>query len=372
MLSPQDHFAKHPYDFDFFQAVRILERIDPQSRPVGLESTGKPEVVRFRSHLSLAFPPSAILTLEGPDEFRAPPLMTVTFMGLYGTNGVLPTHYTQLLMELQRDVRGPERRSLRDWFDLFNHRIISLFYRAWEKYRFHIPYERGEAFRSEPDAFTLAMRSLVGLGTSHLRQRQRVFVPVVPHSFDEPAEQTLAQIDDLALLYYAGLFVQRPRNATNLQAILADYFRVPVEVQQFQGQWLPIPESNQTQLGVFGTLGVSAVAGSRVWDRQSRFRIRLGPLNYRRFEDLIPDRQAVQERKTFFLVVHLTRLFVGPEFDFDIQLVLDANQVPPAQLSEGLGAGPRLGWNLWLTSGPLDHDADDATFDAEWVSRLDP
>ena len=249
---------------------------------------------RGSAHLSMAFPPSQIIALEPAGEDRPNPLLTVTFLGLYGPSGVLPTHYTQLLLDIQRDVRGPERRSLRDWLDLFNHRFISLFYRAWEKYRFHLQYERGEAFRKETDTFTLSLRSLMGLGTPGLARRlvvQNAQAAARVIDWGDAAEEApaLARIDDLALVHYAGFFAQRPRNATNLRSLLADYFRLPVAVEQFRGQWLAIPESGQTRLGEFGSLGVDAVAGERVWDVQSRFRVRLGPLRYPQFEDLLPD-----------------------------------------------------------------------------------
>jgi type VI secretion system protein ImpH len=375
MPSPKEKFADAFFEFDFFQAVRLLERFAPKRMPIGLDGPPAEEVARFRAHLSMAFPPSQIVALDPPAEERPNPLLTVTFLGLYGPSGVLPTHYTQLLLDIQRDVRGPERRSLRDWLDLFNHRFISLFYRAWEKYRFHLQYERGEAFRREPDSFTLGLRSLMGLGTASLVDRLLVHGAKLDGNgadwgADERVAPALARIDDLALLHYAGFFLQRPRNSTNLRSLLADYFRLPVEVEQFRGQWLLIPESGQSRLGEFGALGVNAVAGERVWDVQSRFRVRLGPLRYAQFEDLLPDPAPVPERKSFFLVAQLARLFAGSEFDFDIQLVLAADEVPAAQLVDGTGAGPRLGWTVWLISAPPEADADEAVFEAEWVTSL--
>jgi type VI secretion system protein ImpH len=322
----------------------------------------------------MAFPPSQIFAVDPPGEDRPNPLLTVTFLGLYGPSGVLPLHYTQMLMDIHRDVRGPERRSLRDWLDLFDHRFISLFYRAWEKYRFHLQYERGEAFRATPDAFTLGIRSLMGLGTPgharrlHVRSEESA-ARVVDWGDTATESAALARIDDLALLHYAGFFAQRPRNATNLRTMLADYFRLPVEVRQFRGQWLAIPETAQTRLGEFGALGIDAVAGERTWDVQSRFRVRVGPLTYAQFEDLLPDPAPVAPRKTFFLLAQLARLFAGSEFDFDVQLVLAGPEVPEAKLTDGEGAGPRLGWTVWLISGP-PADAEDAVFDAEWVTVL--
>src|SRR5262249_27570262 len=141
------------------------------------------------------------------------------FLGLTGPSGVLPRCYTERLLIQDRDFRGPERYSLRAWFDLFNHRMISLFYRAWEKYRFHLFHERGDPGRGEPDTFTLALFSFIGLGMKPLRNRLlvRAVPPPArkPVTFDarvadqEERARELGRVDDLALLYYAGLFAQR-------------------------------------------------------------------------------------------------------------------------------------------------------------------
>jgi type VI secretion system protein ImpH len=379
--SVRDKLFTEFYTFDFFQAMRVLERSQPDRKPVGRDASPEDEIARFRPQLSLAFPPSQIVEFEPPSEERASPRLTIAFFGLYGVTGVLPVHYTQMMMDLVRDVRGPERRSLRDWLDLFNHRAISLFYRAWEKYRFYVPYERGEARGANPDTFTLSVRSLMGLGSQGHNDRLEVRSAERGARSEETGRadfrsefrvpsSPLASVDDLGLLYYAGLFAQRPRNATNLRLLLADYFDVAVEVQQFRGQWLPIPEADQTQLGTLGTLGVNAVAGSQVWDCASRFRVRLGALTYSRFEDMLPDRAPIAERKTFFLVAQLARLFVGPELDFDVQLVLAAVEVPEAELADTSGAGPRLGWNVWLISETPPDVVDDAVFEADWVTAL--
>jgi type VI secretion system protein ImpH len=391
MPSPKDKLAKQFFEFDFFQAIRVLERLHPDRVPVGLDGPPAREIARFRAHLSMAFPPSQIIALDAPDEERPNPLLTVTFFGLYGPSGVLPTHYTQLLMDLVRDVRGPERRSLRDWLDLFNHRFISLFYRAWEKYRFHLAYDRGEATRPTQDTFTLGIRSLMGLGTPGHRDRLILRNRQAPEniqlwderdesqgtaaargsrSADKKPKSELGRVDDLALMYFAGFFVQRPRNAVSFRALLADYFRLPIEIRQFQGSWLQIPEDGQTRIGVFGSLGVNAVAGERTWDVQSRFGLRFGPLTYAQFEDLLPDPAPLPQRKTFFLAAQLARLYVGPELDFDIQLVLSGHEVPESRLGDQPGAGPRLGWNMWLISESPSSPVDDAVFDAEWTTVL--
>jgi type VI secretion system protein ImpH len=359
--------------FDFFQAVRLLERLEPRRRPVGHEGPPEAEVVRFRAHLALAFPPSSVYDIEPPTPALPVPAMTVAFLGLTGPSGVLPQHYTDLLLQLHRTAKGPERHALRDWLDLFNHRLISLFYRAWEKYRFHLAYERGEYLRGEPDAFTHCLFSIIGLGTPALRQRLRV---VCRERGERPAaaERVLARVEDLSLIYFGGLLAQRPRNAANLEALLADYFGHPVRVVQFRGQWLRLEPDSQSRLGPAGgnnRLGHDCVAGERVWDVQSKVRVRLGPLGYADFIAFLPDRSPTPGRKAFFLLVHLVRLYVGPALDFDVQLVLKADEVPPCRLdAEAAGPGPRLGWNTWL-AGPFTADVGDAVFEGEEVVWLD-
>src|SRR5258708_4740566 len=202
MKPPAEYLFSDSPEYDFFQAVRLLERLFPDRKPVGREAAPNTEVARFRAHLSLSFPPSSIHAIEPPNAERPFCRVIQTFMGLTGPSGILPRHYTQLLMDLGRDVRGPERRSMGDWFALFDHRWVSLFYRAWEKYRFYIPYERGEAGWVEPDAFTVAAYSLIGLGEKRLRDRLQI---AIPSENEETPKHVLGRIDDLALLYYAGL-----------------------------------------------------------------------------------------------------------------------------------------------------------------------
>jgi type VI secretion system protein ImpH len=368
---------QEPFAFDFFQAVRLLARM-----PDALARTepGKPppEVARFAAHLSLAFPASAVHDLES--RAGALPVMTVTFLGLFGPNGVLPHHYTQRLInrehkegrpkawvewdEGRKDRWRAEARALRDWLDLFNHRFVHLFYRAWEKYRFWLAHERGETDLREPDRFTLALLALVGQATPWQRGRLVVAAPVAGES--APAE--LAAVRDRGLLRYAGLLAQRHRNAWGLRALLAGYFERPVAVEQFQGQWLPLEEASQSRVGDEDgncALGESTVVGDRVWDVQGKVRIRLGPLTYQEFAEYLPDRAPVEGRKAFFLLSHVARLYLGPEFDFDVQLVLRKEDVPSCRLTDDRVAGPRLGWNCWVLSQTPEKDAEDAVFEGD-------
>jgi type VI secretion system protein ImpH len=261
--------------------------------------------------------------------------MTVAFMGLTGLLGVLPRHYTELLLERMR--RKDE--GLRDFLDLFNHRLISLFYRAWEKYRFPIAYERAVSKAEGEDRFTRQLFDLIGLGTKGLRGR--------------------LEVEDEPLLFYAGLLAQHPRSASALEGLLRDYFEVPVTATQFVGQWLPLSQANRSRLGwgeANNALGESAVAGKRVWDQQAKFRLQLGPLSFTEFCQFLPSGDG------FRTLVAITRFSAGEEFDFDVQLNLRAAEVPWCRLGGNGEHAVRLGWSTWLKSQEFTADADDAMF----------
>lgn len=312
-----------PYRFDFFQAVRLLERIYETRRPVGHVAEPKNEAVRFQTMIGLNFPASQIYALEpesnDPDR-PAPPQMTVAFMGLTGPSGVMPHAYTELLMERLRN----KDKALIDFLDLFNHRVLSLFFRAWEKYRFPIGVERGL-----DDRFTEFLFDIVGLGTRGLRHR---------FSFA-----------DEGLLSYGGLIANRPHSSSAMEGILSDYFGVNAKVEQFKGQWLKLePESLSTLGRANHELGISTVVGSRVWDQQSKLRVRFGPLSFDQFKAFLPNGSA------FKPTTEITQFFAGMEFDFDLQLVLQKAEVPFCKLSTK--SKPALGWTTWLKTKPFRQD----------------
>jgi type VI secretion system protein ImpH len=321
------------YRFDFFQALRVLERLYPGRAGVGYAAAPNREVARFRALLSLTFPPSAIHEITPPETENDPAQMVVAFMGLFGPMGVLPRHYTELLIERVRR----KDFALRDFLDLFNHRFISLFYRAGEKYRFVPAYERARLGDGDGyDAFSRLIFHLIGMGTDGLRGRLRT--------------------GDEVLLYYAGLLAQQPHSASALEAILGDYFAVPVKLEQFSGAWLSLDPENRTLLGHHSNsqLGTTAVLGSKFWDQQAAFRLRIGPLSFAQFRELLPSEEG------FRRLVELTRFHVGTALDFDVRLILKAAEVPACRLGSSTPGEVRLGWSTWLKTREFSRDAGDA------------
>jgi type VI secretion system protein ImpH len=349
-----DVLRREPYRFGPFQAIRLLEtwlarRAAKAERPrrgsVGGDDAPELEPAFFRSHTSLGFPSAAIEASKPSAEDRAraeqPLEIAVNFIGLTGPLGVLPRHYTSLLLKRIR----LKDFSLRDFLDLFNHRIAALFFRAWEKYRLPFTYERSrrEGLPKDADLPTQALYCLVGLGTRGLRGR--------------------LEVEDGAFLYYAGHFAHYPRSASALEGILGDYFGMPVAVRQLQGQWLALDHTEQTKMpsqllprGLNTRLGVNAIVGERVWDVQSKFRVRVGPLRYAQFRALMPNGDALVP------FCELTRAYAGATLDFDVQPVLLPEEVPWCKLEEGTGVGAFLGWNTWVRSQAFTSAVDDITF----------
>ncbi len=215
--------------------------------------------------------------------------------------------------------------TLHAFLDIFTHRAVSLFFRAWEKYRFPISYERGQ------DDFTAFLFDFAGLGTANLRGK--------------------LNLDDESLLPFTGIIAQKPHSASVLEQMLADYFGVAAKVRQFTGQWLALDDESITRLGAANSrLGQNAVVGTRVWDDQSKFRVVFGALSFKEFQAFLPNGTAYKPMKS------ITRLMVGEELDFDVKLKLKAKEVPGTILTTRARRRPMLGWTSFLKTKPFKQD----------------
>lgn len=315
---------EEPYRFEFFQAVRILEKIFPERKAVGAEAMPFEEIVRFRSRVSLNFPASEIQRIEESfDELSEQQKyeMFINFMGMVGANGVMPMPYSELIMQRRR--YGDE--AMWSFLDIFTHRSVSMFFRAWEKYRFPVAYERGQ------DKFTQYLFDFVGLGTKGLRGRM--------------------DLDDESLLPYSGLIAQKPHSAVALSNILSDYFGINAKILQFFGQWLDLDKQNITRLGEANShLNKTAIVGTRIWEQQSKFRIVLGAMDFKKFRAFLPNGSAHESLKS------IVKFMNGLEFDFDVKLILLAKKVPSCILTTRAKRRPMLGWSSWLKSKPFEKD----------------
>jgi type VI secretion system protein ImpH len=336
--APLDGLLAEPERYGFFQAVRLLYRA--HGLPPRAGAAAPHDTLRFTVPASLNFPPCELdaLARDTQDDDEQPRYtMSVNFLGLTGPSGVLPRHYTEWLMTQQKS-RDP---AARDFMDIFNHRMLSLFWRAWAKHRS----ELGQETAGESSGVLRHVYDLIGLGTSAL------------HALVEPRKRgaTKTALPAAALGYYSGLVAQHPHGVGTLAQVVGDVVDAPVEVIGCHGTWQNIPLRDRTQLGRRNQrFGDGCVLGSQFWDRQTTVRVRIGPMRLKSFEALLPSRELLGS------VVELLRFLTGLALDLDIQLVLQSEAVPRARIG---GAKPaRLGWNSWLAGRRSDMPADECRF----------
>ena len=320
-----------PYRHDFFQALRRIECLFPQLPRIGQALRPADEALRLAQEPAMDFAP-ATLSSFGIPEGSAIPRLEVRFFGLLGPNGPLPLHLTEFA---RSRAQHSGDLALTRFLDLLHHRFLALFYRAWAQAQPTVSLDR-----PKDDRFSIYVGALCGLGDESLRKRDAV--------------------QDSAKLFYAGLLSRQVRNSDGLVALLSGYFRLPVTLEPFVGHWMTLAESDRTQLLAGGRLsqqglGLGAVLGRQVWDRQHKFRLCLGPLDLRQLEEFLPGGAA------FGKLVAWVRQYLCFELEWDVRLVLKRDQVPPARL----GKFQRLGWSTWLGTQARTRDAQDLVLDAE-------
>jgi type VI secretion system protein ImpH len=319
----KDRLLKEFYGFSFFKAVHLLESLFPDKKPLGQTLTPGEEVVRFSVKPSLTFPPSDISNMEHMDEER-PVDMEVTFMGLIGPSGVLPHWYNELAIERARE----KDYGLAAFFDIFHHRLISLFYLSWKKHRLPVNYLPGAK-----DRLSSSLLSLIGLGTRGLT--------------------SMIGLPEESLVFCSGLLSRPVPSAAAIEATVAYLSGARVEVEQFIERVISLCPEDQTQLGLANSqLGKDAVLGRHIWDSQTKFRIHLGPMSYNDFPRFLPSGDMLQP------IFSLGKYMVGMEYEFDIRLFLRREEVPPCILGMETPTSPRLGWSAWLKTPGVIHEFD--------------
>ena len=312
-----------PYSFDFFQAVRRLECANPDLPRIGHSQRPQYDPVRFCQNVSLAFAPSAIKAYsEATDEY--PSRMVVNFFGLLGTNGPLPLPITEYVHDR---LHSHNDKTLASFLNVFNHRMVSLFYRAWACNQQSVSHDR-----TEKDPFAVYIGSLFGIGEDSFHNRDAV--------------------PDVSKLHYSGRLVCETKNAEGLREILQDYFGITVYIEQFVGRWIDIPQEHCCRLGESidnGKMGSTLIIGSRFWECQQKFRIRFGPMHLSEYQRMLPGGDSIRR------LIAWIKNYVGDELSWELQLILSAIEVP----SICLGEMGRLGWSTWLRSKKFEKDADD-------------
>ncbi|WP_418316661.1 type VI secretion system baseplate subunit TssG [Piscinibacter sakaiensis] len=313
--------AEEPTAYGFFHATRLIECHFSDLPRIGTSRRLRDDPVRFSQEATLAFALSTVASLKFSDE--SPPRLSVCFTGLTGPNGPLPLHLT----EFARDrLRNHGDRTILRFIDTFHHRIFGMFYRAWADAQPTVSLDR-----PDQDPFGDRLACLAGYGGPTMQERDAA--------------------PDFAKRAHTGLLANSVRNADGLARIIGNFFRVAARVEQWQPHWMVLPADSLTRLGgPAAQLGVTSVAGGKVWDCQSRFRIVLGPLGLEQFKRFLPGQDSLQRLKAW------VRNYSGDELSCELQLLLRRPEVPAVVL----GKAGQLGWTSWVGERPAAAHADDA------------
>ena len=313
-MSALDPLKERPYAFSLFAALRLLERYASLRPRLGESRKASDDLVRLGQTPHLSFAPSDVASVAGQDDRIS---LEQYGFGLFGPNGALPLHFTELAYERRHQNNDD---AVVDFLNVFQHRLISLFYRAWANSEPAVSFDRPET-----DQFQRYVGAFIGLGAEGLRDGDA--------------------LPDLAKLGRVGRLGPQARSADGLEALIADYFQMPVEVRPFAGAWLDIPDDLHCRLGE-QQLGLSTTVGSSTWQCQHKFEIVLGPLPRTDFSNFLPGAPGLAEMQA------LVRLYTNDEWSWQLRLLLRDAEMPRTRLG-GPHEKSQLGWTSWLGAPPV-------------------
>jgi len=310
--------------FDFFELLRRLER---RGGLFGYAGPAGREPARLGQHIRLGFATHDVAEYQAGQD-GAPAKVTIANIGLLGPEGPLPLHVTRWVLDRlsQRWFAGAEARhtsdtTFVDFVNILQHRIMALFYRAWADAHPAVQVERSVGGRVRS-----MLESLGGIGM--------------------PGTKSPA---DLVKLRQAGALAQQVDAPEKLTQLLAELFGVPAKLNEFVATWIEIPKALQSRIGqAYASLGRGATVGRRVFSRQGRIEIRLGPMSFEAYRTFLRDGSHLPALK------RVVRDLIGEQFDVDLRVVLTGSEVPPPQIG-----GIQLGRTAWLARPPERGDADD-------------
>ncbi|HET8747344.1 MAG TPA: type VI secretion system baseplate subunit TssG [Ramlibacter sp.] len=335
---------REPRAHDFFAVLRQVEALRPEWPRLGRALRPSQEALRLGEEPELDFAPAALASFarraptptlpQRGRETEAAPRLGVRFFGLLGPQGPMPLHFTEYVRERLR-YRGDA--TLARFLDLFHHRLLLLFYRAWAQAQPAVQHDRpGE------DRFAAWLGAACG---------------------EPDAPQGARALPENARLFQAGLLGARSRHAEGLAKLLSNHFGVPVAIEPHIAHWLDLAAEDRTRLGSRNArLGVDSACGRKLRDRQYKFRIALGPLTLAQYESFLPGGTAWPALEEW------VRHYTGLDLRWDVQLTLARAHVP----APCLGSGIRLGVSAWIGRRAQARDRGDLRLRPHTSSLLRP
>ena len=329
-----------PYNHDFYAVMRRVEALHADSPRLGKALRPRDEPLRLGQDAELDFAIAAISSFR--INSSGVPRLGQRFFGLFGPMGPMPFHLSEYVRERERHHADS---SLARFADTFHHRALLLFYRAWAQSQPTVHLDR----RSD-DAFSRWTGAVCGLAQPEFEHADSIVADAKRHR--------------------AAFLARSARTSEGMVKLLQGWFDVPVRLASYVGHWLHTREEDRTCLvrrnhpQPRNVLGQSAVAGDRVWDRQYKFRLHLGPMTLAQYRQFLPGQPSIAELRDW------VRQYVGLGLSFDVALHLRAAQVPRLRLGRRFDATTQLGWTTWLGKRSAQADRSDLRLSPARLSRF--
>ena len=304
-----DEMKEEPWRFDFFSVMRKLERSYPDQPRISDSAAMREDYVDLGQVPYMEFPASNLARVIVPDSGRL--RIHVKFLGMLGPQGALPLATTEETIEwwLMRDDAFPR------FLDLFNHRFLQLFFRAWADSR---PVAQHD--RPRDDRFIAYIGSMIGVGSRPYRD--------------------LDSVPDPGKLAFAGLIGPQAKSASRLKSFLSGLFDVSVEIEQFVGNWLTFEPADRTAVGRrHSGLGRDLLVGASVFSVQDKIRVRIYTRNLKQFERFLPDGDLCEP------LADAVYFYIGDQLEWETELAIPAGETAPTRL----GSFGRIGWTSWMS-----------------------
>lgn len=308
----KDDLLENGREFDFFQAYRLLLRLNR----VSTRSRFEQRDIRVRPNLELGYDDTdvhAVHALDGDKGFE----IVTNLAGLYGISSPLPDFYTEELLDYEWDGQdGP-----RAFLDILHHQLLDKLYHAWRLYR---------------------------LGQNTVEDRQKSYQQLLASLTNNPTLND--DIDDELSrfkLQFSGLFTLYSKSALGLKTLVRAFLQLPhVRVEQNAERQVRIPDRDRLRLGERSTcLGEDAHLGSQVADRSGAVRIQVGPMSEHHYRKHFLDESRLN------LLARLIHEYLVEPLAIQFELLLD---LPDAGTQLG-SRWNRLGETSYLTH-PEEHN----------------
>ena len=310
--SVAEDLFKNSFQYEFHQAIKILQILNPHLEKIGQGLQASKEIVTIKTNITFSPPPSDIYTLEPSHTPHEGALMSINFMGIAGHGGPLPDPYSEIIIDRIRF----QDHAFADFLDIFGHRFASISHRIHVKYNITLEMVK-------PHQTPVAHMIFAIAGITDPETHEKGLIPA--HSY----------------LKYAGHLWRQPKSVNGLRTVLTDYFGLDMDIEEFIGQWLYLEDSQITKIGSSGSMNAlsdTASLGDKACNCTQKIRIHIKSIALKSYTEFFPGGVLNQKISVFALQ------YLGDWCDFDFAVQLNQRDIPYTKLD----STAHLGWTSWL------------------------